>query len=516
MYPISKDPNREHIPIPGSQEELNIFNELQDAFRMQFELIFPDRLARKTILILPSLTLNQEILTKLKGHIYYEERLLCLLMLLRMPETEIIYVTSMPVDPVIVDYYIHLIPGITGFHARQRLHLLSCYDASHRSLTEKILARPRMINRIRSLIDDPSSSHITCFNVTPIERTLAVRLGIPVYGFNPDLLDYGSKSGSRSLFKKNGIAVPPGFEYLKSEQDICHSLAQLKMKYPDLQKAVLKLEEGFSGDGNAVFTYPVLAKNEELTEIRIRQSFTYHLKVIAENTSIPQYLDQFSRMGGIVEAFIAGNIKNSPSVQCRINPLGQSEIISTHDQLLGGEDAQVFLGAEFPANPAYCHELAETGLVVANALCKEGGIGRFSVDFVSVLEEQRWKHYAIEINLRKGGTTHPFLLLQLLTDGNYDSRKGTYKTASGNERFYLVSDNVVSQAFRGLTPPDLMDILMHHDLLYDSSRQEGILFHLMGALSQYGKTGILCIADSKEKARVYFEKILRILEIECQ
>src|SRR4030095_15132253 len=146
--------------------------------------------------------------------VHYEERLLCMLMLLRMPRTQVIYVSSTTIDPVIVDYYLHLLPGITGYHALQRLTLLSCYDASSKSLTEKILERPRLIERIRKSIPPGSAAHMACFNVTPRERTLAVRLGIPVFGCDPDLLDLGSKSNSRKIFRECGIPLAPGFEDL--------------------------------------------------------------------------------------------------------------------------------------------------------------------------------------------------------------------------------------------------------------------------------------------------------------
>src|SRR5215468_9485699 len=111
-------------------EEASSFSRLQQSFVHQFEHAFPDRLAAKTIVVIPSLTLDREMLDKLVGHIYYEERMMCMLMLLRMPNTHIIYLTSVPVDPVIIDYYLHLLPGITGSHASKRLTMLSCYDSS--------------------------------------------------------------------------------------------------------------------------------------------------------------------------------------------------------------------------------------------------------------------------------------------------------------------------------------------------------------------------------------------------
>ena len=151
------------VQATPAQEKL-IFSQLQSQFVEQFQTTFPDKLAERTVIVVPSLTLDQEILSKIKGHFYYEERLLCMLMLLRMPRTHVVYLTSVPVDPGIIDYYLHLLPGITGEHAKQRLTLLSCYDASSRSLTEKILERPRLMKRIQEHILPHRPAHITCFS----------------------------------------------------------------------------------------------------------------------------------------------------------------------------------------------------------------------------------------------------------------------------------------------------------------------------------------------------------------
>jgi hypothetical protein len=99
------------LPTPGSENESAAFNELQRGFEHQYEKIFPDKLAPRTVVILPSLTLDEDILSKVTGAVHYEERMLCLLMLLRMPLTRIIYITSMPVADSIIDYYLHLLPG---------------------------------------------------------------------------------------------------------------------------------------------------------------------------------------------------------------------------------------------------------------------------------------------------------------------------------------------------------------------------------------------------------------------
>jgi hypothetical protein len=243
---------QEQKPLPGSLEELELFEKIQQGFASQFELFFPDNLAAKTIVVIPSLSLDQEVLSKVEGALYYEERLLCLLMLLRMPRANVVYVSSMPIDPVIVDYYLHLLPGITGYHARERLTLISCYDSSAIPLTEKILQRPRLIERIKKAIPAGNVAHIACFNTTGLERTLAVHLCIPIYGCDPSLIYMGTKSGSRRAFMKAGVAMPPGSENLTGYDDIVHAVAALKDMHPQIKKAVIKLNDGFSGDGYTI------------------------------------------------------------------------------------------------------------------------------------------------------------------------------------------------------------------------------------------------------------------------
>jgi hypothetical protein len=349
--------------------------------------------------------------------------------------------------------------------------------------------------------------------VTELERTLAVQLAIPIYGCDPDLLYIGSKTGSRTLFRNCGMAMPDGFEDLHTQNEIADALYKLKLNDPLLRKAVIKINEGFGGEGNAVYSYE---SNVAASEMKgnINTSLPY-IRIVADNVNYQQFFKKFEELGGIVEAFIEGEIKASPSVQCRINPLGVVEIISTHDQLLFGEDNQVFIGANFPASTAYAVEIGIMAAHVAKHMAVLGVLGRFSIDFLSVFENNAWTHYAIEINLRKGGTTHPFLMLQYLTDGVYDAEKGDYLMPNGQHRFYFASDNVSSPAYIGLTSSDLIDIAMFHGLMYDGSKQEGVMFHLIGALSQYGKLGMVCIASSHERAKMLYERTIATLDYEC-
>ncbi len=221
-------------------------------------------------------------------------------------------------------------------------------------------------------------------------------------------------------------------------------------------------------------------------------------------------------MGGIVECWMEGDKVRSPSVQCRINPLGESTVVSTHDQVLGGPSGQIFLGSTFPANAEYSRDIKEAGQRVGQVLRKRGALGRFAIDFISVRRAEGWEHAAIEINLRKGGTTHPYLILRFLTDGIYDADDGLYRTPTAKPCDDHASDNLRSPVYKGLTPDDLVDIAVDNGLHFDGASQQGVVFHLIGALSQYGKVGTVCIGDSHENALKFYRDTVAVLDHEAQ
>ncbi len=484
---------------------------LQNHFRTTYKDIFGNPAAPRTVVIVPSITFDRDVLARIAGVNHYEERMLCLLLLLRFPRTRIVYLTSTPIAEPIIDYYLHLLSGIPGQHARKRLVLLSCYDSSNAPLTAKILARPRLIQRIKAEIPDPLSAHLTFFTVTSLEKQLALKLGLPIYGCDSDLAYWGTKSGSRKIFKEAGIQLPAGYEDLRDAKDIAGALAKLKRKQPELKRAVVKINEGFSGEGNAIFDFAGAPEGGALKPWIC--GALSKLAFEAEGMTLDGYLEKFEAMGGIVEEFLEGETKSSPSVQLRIDPLGDLEIISTHDQVLSG-NGQIFLGCRFPASADYRLAIQEDGWRAGKILAQKGALGRFGIDFMSIKDGDGWRNYAIEINLRKGGTTHPFLMLQYLTEGRYDAGTGLFLTPSGRSCYYYASDNLQADRYRGLMPGDLIDIAATNGLHYNAAAQEGVVFHLIGALSEFGKLGILAIGNTEERALASYRHSVDVLDRE--
>jgi hypothetical protein len=237
---------------------------------------------------------------------------------------------------------------------------------------------------------------------------------------------------------------------------------------------------------------------------------------LAEMT-LDNYLTKLHERGGIVEERIAGREFRSPSAQLRVTPLGQVEALSTHDQLLGGPSGQTYLGCRFPADADYAGAIMRESLKVGERLKDAGVLGRFALDFVAVRDEHdAWQVYAIEINLRKGGTTHPFLTLQFLTDGAYDHERGVFRTPRGEPKYFVASDHVRSHLYRAFTPDDLFDLAARHGLHFNQSRQTGVVFHMMNAVAEVGNVGLTAVANSAAEAEALYARTVQTLDAEAR
>lgn len=505
------------FPAPGSDSEREEFHCLQAKLPGIYRRLVRDHNEAHTTIVVPSLTLDLDELAKIEGAPYYEERLMCMLMLLKRPRTRVIFVSSKKIHPIITQYYLNFLTGIPFGHAMRRLIMLDVGNASPKSLTQKILESPWVMDRLRKSFD-PERAHLVVFNTTPWERTLGVRLGIPVYGTDPDLHHLGNKSGCRRILKEAGIRVPDGFEDLKNAKDIVHCLDRLWQDNSAIKRAVVKLNDGFSGKGNALFDYrPLMEYRDKSEDVRreVLGNALHDLKFEAKEETWPSFERQFEKLEGVVETFVEGENKDSPSVQARVNAIGQPQVISTHDQILGGPTGQMFMGCTFPARKDYRLELQEDGRKTAEILSSKGVMGRFAVDFIVVPKpDGSYERYAIEINLRRGGTTHPFLMMKFLIEGGYDEEKGIYVSYSGKEKYYRATDNIVDPKYIGMGSEDLIDVAVYNNLHFNTLQQRGVALHMIGSLCQYGKLGITCIGDTHEETESLHQRTLDVLQRE--
>ncbi|WP_299044746.1 hypothetical protein [uncultured Thermosynechococcus sp.] len=139
------------------------------------------------------------------------------------------------------------------------------------------------------------------------------------------------------MFAAAGILHPIGSGFLQSVPELVRAIAHLQEKCPELQQVVIKLNEAFSGEGNAVLDLRPLRPFSSLhapDHLQRIENSPEEMAFQAPNETWVSYRQRFNTLDGIVEAFVAGNVKQSPSVQGCITPKGSVEIVSTHEPLL--------------------------------------------------------------------------------------------------------------------------------------------------------------------------------------
>jgi len=431
----------------------------------------------------------------------YEERFLCLVLsLLRAPRSRVIYVTSQPVHPRVLDYYFRLVPDLDTPEARGRFFPVSLVDGRNEPLSRKLVDRPGAIRRIRGLIGTPEVALVIPFCMTEDEVRLAEALQLPIYGSDPALNWLGHKVGGRRVFEEEEVPHPAGSN-IRSSDELPDALRELRARSPQAHSAVVKLDRGVSGLGNALLDLDA-AEHDPVSAMTLED----------EEITVEQYLAALDEQGGIVEERIEGDDFRSPSVQLRLSPAGQVDIMSTHDQILGGKHRQTYFGCHFPAEQGYAALIAAEGLKVGRRLAREGVIGRAAVDFVTVRRHGQWDAYALEINLRCGGTTHPLFALTSLTDGAYDPLAGEWRTRMGDIKHYAATDHLDNPAYRSLTPDDLLDVVEQRGLGWDAQRDVGVVLHMISAIAVVGRIGLTAIGDTLDEARRHYYEVKEALD----
>ena len=197
--------------------------------------------------------------------------------------------------------------------------------------------------------------------------------------------------------------------------------------------------------------------------------------------------------------------------------MGEVMEISTHDQILGGDSGQIYLGCTFPAAPAYRAQIREAGARIGATLARHGVVSRFGIDFLMSREApvDPWQLTALEINLRVLGTTHPFLALRFLTGGELDPETGDFLSLSKRPKYYRATDNLRSERYRGLLPEDLFDIVSMNGLHYSHRTESGVLFHMIGAVSEFGKLGMTVIGNDPAEVNELYDKAIHVLDTEA-
>lgn len=443
------------------------------------------------LLALPSFSIGETVLSHYGARVpALEHRYLnAALMLARIASCHMIYACSKAPLPEVIDSYFDMMPAAMRGDARRRFTLLTIPDQSYRPVATKLVEDPALLDTLRRIIAG-RPAFIEPWNVTENEVKLALALGIPINGCDPALWPMGFKSAGRKLMREAGVPVPHGVEDITSAGGVVAAIAAIRAARPHCAGVVVKHDNSVAGDGNAVLRF---GAGDAAWRARL--------------DGLPQwYVDDLAK-GGIVEELVAGSDFASPSVQVDVQPGDIVKVLATHEQVLGGDDGQVYMGCRFPAHVEYAPQLAHYGEAIGKRLAEEGFLGRFSVDFaVARGEHGGWQVFALEMNLRKGGTTHPYVALRYLVPGRYDSASGRWLGDENTTRHYVSTDNLVDAAWLGLDPVKLLAAFARRGLMFDSTRRTGIVPHMLACLAVDGRYGVTAIGTSAAHAQALLDE----------
>ena len=450
-----------------------------------------------TIVVVPSVTTSSAELARTPGWEHLDERLLFTLLLLRQPELHIVYVTALGVEEAIVDYYLRFLPDVE--HARARVTMVALEEPGPRALTYKLLDRPDAIAHIRGVVKSPELSYLLCYKVTTAEHALASRLGLPIDGPDEAHLSLDTKTASRLAARRAGIATLAGEEGLVSLADVERALGRMCDRQPASRAAVIKLNEGFAGRGNAIVRLDEPLRPLDVTTVEL----------IDEQETWGGYVEKLDSCGAVVEELLEGPAIGSSCVQMRIAPTGTSQVVSAYDMLLTGDRGHVFSGCRYPAHERHRDLLIEDAQRLARRLAGEGVHGWFGLDFL-VDGANGPVCYLNEINLRMGGGTHPFWMALLASGGRYNSANGEIRVAD-RPKAYVATDDIRSPHLIGSVPADAIALVERSGLAFDPRRGSGVTLQFLGALSTLGMMGVTCIGDSLEEAEQLHRELLAVL-----
>ena len=142
-------------------------------------------------------------------------------------------------------------------------------------------------------------------------------------------------------------------------------------------------------------------------------------------------------------------------------------------------------------------------------LTRRGCTGRTGVDFVAARRGLGpWDVRAIEVNLRKGGTTHPYTALRNLVPGHYDTVAGVWRADAGGTRAYRSTDYVGGPAWTGRSPASVIAAVNDAGLRFDLEQGTGLVLHMLACLAVDGHFGATAIGRTPGHAEELFDALL--------
>ncbi|MCB0365613.1 MAG: hypothetical protein H6624_04270 [Bdellovibrionaceae bacterium] len=471
----------------------------------------------------PSINLPKAEIAGIKGIEFYEHRGLWNILRARDPNVHVIFISSQRVPDFVVDHLLEGLPPAEAKSMRKRIHLRSLNDTGSDYLSDKVRNSPETLHMIRTtarqILGEDINSANTVLNGFISESSLgrlASELGISVTNIHPSLGYLNSKAGNREAAAEAHIPFAVGFNSVRSTDAAVKTVDILFMENQGVGSAWVKTNYGTSGEGIIKVPFEDLAITPSTPKKTRHRRIREFLEEAEQNGKTWKEVSaRLATDGGVNELGVPH--KRAPSVQLNIGGDGKIDLLSTHMQILQGT---TYKGARQPAydDPVLVKLLTDYALSYANTLARHGVVGRVALDFFEVSNALGKSDFVFgEANIREGGTTHPRETVAILNDAYYDhQRGGLVSRATGKKLYYVMTDNFVRSEFVAKE----LELLWwyftkqpgYQDLVFDPAKNSGVKFHMLSAIPQHGKMGLVAFGRNPAEAQHLLEKAERLME----
>ena len=457
------------------------------------------------LICLTSMTFDSVLTEGIIGVEHYEMRCLWEISRVKKPNISVHFFSKRKVHPEAINHYFDVFNFSEAERSRVFFYsveeILGTNNLSD-DLSDYVLKNSLVSAQFKKL-GELKNAFMELFVLSKKEVEICHHFGIDSWWNHQDIEYFKTKSGNRRIL--SGVTkIPRGFGDLHSVEDVANHLLKLA-KLTNGKKFVVKLNDGVSGDGNGVVRLP---ESSNLTIHKIRQALI-ETNFVSSKMSYTKFFREMAKLGGVVEEYIEGEDKCSPSVQIFLQPNGSFEILSTHEQILDGSGAR-FLGARFPALNRHRQLIINEAKKVAQKLIDMKIYGIVGLDFLTTEDlNGKIETYLIEINMRKGGTTHPFWSTKFAIDGTVSDKTGKLVCDLG-ERIYRSNDNIITQnPNRSLK--DLIQLVRSNKILFNPDTKKGIIFHMLNSYPSLGKLGAVFIGEKDAELVTMEKKLLNLI-----
>ncbi|CAD8080698.1 unnamed protein product [Paramecium primaurelia] len=313
---------------------------------------------------------------------------------LKDPNVSIIFVCA-PLQEEIMAYFYKLLE-VAGINAEGRLFFIHPENINrfpqHYSLALLLYLSPKAIHQISELIKG-QFSYIIPMRVGREEFLIAEYLKTNIYSGPYELIEkYSKKSEAIELFRQLSFPVAPEYHKFVSKDDFVDKLTVLIMKNLTVQKWMFKIDIEFNGRGTAWFSlegvkqFIEIKKFPHSIEFKVLRELVQTLLPIKTVLAFPQmftfeeYLDNFIKNGGIVEAYPNAQKVQTINIQVNLENQGTYQILNTSTSIVIKEMSKV--GCIYPQNVL---NLNVDSLIqpLAEELYKQNIFGYFTLSLLS-------------------------------------------------------------------------------------------------------------------------------------